>query len=110
MNNMKQQMPQNGMAPNNMGPPRNGMNVPPGAMPKGAPQMNGPPNGQFSQPQMGGGSYQDQQNRVEYNQDPSRGGFQWRKSPMTPMLAYSAAVNNTPDHSTGQYVIPWDNK
>lgn len=26
------------------------------------------------------------------------------------MLAFSAAVNRTPDHSLGKYVIPWDNR
>lgn len=29
---------------------------------------------------------------------------------MTPMLAFTAAVNRTPDHSQSQYVIPWDNQ
>ena len=29
---------------------------------------------------------------------------------MNPMLAFAASVNNTPDHSMGKFVLPWDNK
>jgi hypothetical protein len=47
---------------------------------------------------------------MPYNNDPERGGFQWRKSPFTPMLAFSKSVDNTPDHRYGCYVIPWDNE
>jgi hypothetical protein len=33
-----------------------------------------------------------------------------RKSPFTPFLAFTRAVNSTPDHKTDYFVIPWDNQ
>lgn len=49
-------------------------------------------------------------NRRELNSDPRKGGFQWMKHPSGPMSAFPKAVNNTPDHMPGKYVIPWDHK
>ena len=49
-------------------------------------------------------------NRAEFTSDPNDGGFQWRKPPMTPGLAFNTAVKNTPDHGFGKYVLPWDNR
>lgn len=101
---------------NNMQPPNgmNGMKPPNGMNNMNGPGKMGPPNGMngMSDPGMGGppGYGEVAKNRQEYNSDPKKGGFQWRKQPMNPMLAFSAAVNRTPDHRMGVYVLPWDNR
>jgi hypothetical protein len=47
-------------------------------------------------------------NRMFRNNNPNLGGVQWSKG--TNSLVFGKAVNMTPDHSYGSFVIPWDSK
>lgn len=49
-------------------------------------------------------------NRNVMNQNPMLGGTKYNSPGFAPALPFLGAVKNTPDHTPGRFVIPWDCK
>ena len=41
---------------------------------------------------------------------PGHGGTSWKPPPFAPGISFFKGVNNTPNHSVGRYIVPWDCK
>lgn len=72
--------------------------------------MNGPQGMGGMGVSQGMGALPMQSVKLFKNPNPALGGTQWVKPGFGPMLAFYNAVNKTPEHAVGKYVIPWDHK